>query len=70
MIRNNTQKPLNFKKMQKKNQKNGKHVSKAEFLVMIDKFFDNIKTREQAIEFMQKVGTLDKDGKLTKNYGG
>jgi hypothetical protein len=56
--------------MQKKNQKNGKQVNKAEFLAMINKFFDNIKTREQAVKLFQDLGTLDENEKLTKNYGG
>ncbi len=50
--------------------KQGKRITKAEFSAAIDKVFDAITTKEDAIKFMQKVGTLDKNGKLTKNYGG
>lgn len=56
--------------MQKKNQKHEKKLTKAEFSASIDKFFDNIKTREEAVKFMQDIGVIDKNEKITKNYGG
>jgi hypothetical protein len=58
--------------MQEKNQKTNqsKKSTKAEFLVAINDFFDNIKTREQAVKFLQDIGSLDKNEKLTKKYGG
>ena len=56
--------------MQKSNQKQGKKITKTEFSAAIDKVFDGIKTREDAIKFFQEISTLDKNEKLTKNYGG
>lgn len=56
--------------MQKRNQKQGKRITKEEFSKAIDRVFDNIKTREDAVKFMQELGVLDKNEKITKNYGG
>jgi len=56
--------------MQNQKTNQSKKGTKAEFLVAINDFFDNIKTREQAVKFLQDIGSLDKNENLTKNYGG
>ncbi len=58
--------------MQKENEhlKSTRKGTKTEFLAAVDKLFNKITTKEEAIKFMQDLGVFNGEGKITKNYGG